>query len=38
MVKEIQIGDKIPVQFDTQWLYAFDQKGDLTASPFQKAD
>jgi glycerol transport system ATP-binding protein len=38
MVKEIQIGDKIPVQFDTQWLYAFDQKGDLTASPFRKAD
>ena len=38
MVKDIQIGEKISVQFDTQWLYAFDQKGDLAASPFQKAD
>ena len=38
MVKDIQIGEKISVQFDSQWLYAFDQKGDLAASPFQKAD
>ncbi len=38
MVKDIQIGEEISVQFDTQWLYAFDQKGDLAASPFQKAD
>ena len=38
MVKDIQIGEEISVQFGTQWLYAFDQKGDLAASPFQKAD
>ena len=38
MVKDIQIGEKISVQFDTQWVYAFDQKGDSAASPFQKAD
>ena len=38
MVRDIQIGEKTSVQFDTQWLHAFDQKGDLSVSLFQKDD